>query len=140
MKKKIFILLISVFILNLIWEFLHFPLYICNLTISNNSLMILKVSLGDLLIISLIFFFVSLKNKSIRWLNSPSKFDYLVITFLGIVAAIFIELNALSIGRWSYKEVMPTIFGIGFTPLIQLAATSLIALWFVNLINPSKQH
>lgn len=44
-----------------------------------------------------------------------------------VATAAFIELRALSQGRWSYAESMPTVFTIGLSPLIQLPLTGTLA-------------
>ena len=50
------------------------------------------------------------------------------VFLLALVAtAAFIELRALSQGRWSYAESMPTVFTIGLSPLVQLALTGTLA-------------
>jgi hypothetical protein len=36
---------------------------------------------------------------------------------VGIGTTIAIELWALSVGRWQYREGMPTVAGVGLTPL-----------------------
>lgn len=43
-----------------------------------------------------------------------------------LVVAIGIELWALSIGRWSYTDSMPTVGPIGVSPLVQLPLTGAI--------------
>jgi len=93
---------------------------------------LLRASITDLILISAIFLIVTAKNKNIKWINKPSKLDYATIVILGILTATVIELNALTLGRWSYVSSMPTVFGIGLSPLIQLATTSLIALWLIR--------
>jgi len=48
----------------------------------------------------------------------------------GVIAAIWIEYRAVFLlDRWGYVAAMPTIFGVGFTPLVQLALTGLVSLW-----------
>ncbi|MBU0957584.1 MAG: hypothetical protein KKF56_02105 [Nanoarchaeota archaeon] len=138
MKKRIITLLIIIFILNLIWEFSHFPLYI-DLSWENSTLHLIYATFGDLLLISIIFTIISLKNKTINWINKSSIFDYILITFLGIIIAVFIELRAFVENKWEYTQYMPTIFSIGLTPLIQLAVTGILSLLILNFIFKQKQ-
>ncbi len=37
-----------------------------------------------------------------------------------LLGAVAVEREALAMGRWSYAEAMPTLGGIGLTPLVQL--------------------
>lgn len=137
MKKQFIILLILFFLLNLFWEISHSLLFDWNQSPLQNNVefyigRILFSTFGDLLILTLIFVVISLKNKSWKWVNKPSKIDYTLIIILGIIFAILIEIRASIQGKWHYTEFMPTIFGIGLTPLVQLFTTALIALWLVR--------
>lgn len=130
---KIIILITIIFLLNIIWEVSHYSLYIDMSGIPKYSHLLIA-SFGDLFFISFIFLIVSLKNKNIKWIEKPSKIDYLLIIILSLATAIFIELRALNIGRWAYTSAMPTIFNIGLSPLIQLAVTSMTALWAIRIV------
>jgi len=124
-------------VLNLIWEFSHYSLYIDLSGISPVPHLILA-SFTDMLIIFGILIVISIKNKNFRWIRKAGKFDYVFIIVLGLIVAIFIELWALGIDRWAYKEFMPTIFGIGLSPLIQLGLTGVISLFVVSYF--LRQH
>ncbi len=129
---KIILLLATIFILNLVWEYLAHTLYISFSTLSK-PLLILIASLGDVMYISIIFLLISLQNKNLNWINKPDKLDYLVIIILGILLAIFIETKAFILGKWAYTSLMPTIFRIGLSPLLELFVTAILALKLVNL-------
>jgi len=132
-KKRFFIAGLIALILNIIWEFSHHSLYIDLSGIPKYSHLIIA-SFGDMLDILGIFVIVSLKNKNLNWIKNPSKFDYLMVVFLGLIIAIFIEMINLNLGRWEYTAAMPTLFGIGISPLIQLALTGIISLIFIKQI------
>lgn len=131
-KKRFFIAALIALILNAIWEFSHYSLYIDLSGIPKDSHLIIA-SFTDMLIIQGILAIISLKNKNFKWIKSPSKLDYLLIVSIGLVVAIFIELINLNVGRWKYTAAMPIIFGIGVSPLIQLALTGIISLVILNL-------
>ncbi len=141
MKKKIKIIvlfLILAFLLNLFWEISHSPLYDWSKEPLRNDVnyyipRILYSSAGDLFLIIIIFSLLSIKNKNIIWINKPKKIDYLIIIISGLVLAVFIELRAITEGRWFYSSYMPALFGIGLTPLFQLAATFIIALVIIRI-------
>jgi len=132
-KKRFFIAGFIALILNIIWEFSHYPLYIDLSGIPKYPHLIIA-SFMDMLIIMGIFAIVSLKNRNFNWIKNPSKFDYLMVVFLGLIIAIFIEMINLNLGRWEYTAAMPTLFGIGISPLIQLALTGIISLIFIKQI------
>lgn len=132
--KRIISLSFIILTLNLIWEFSHYSLYI---NLSGISLVphLILASFTDLLIILGIFVVISLKNKSLDWINNPKRLDYFIIILFGLLIASTIELNALRIGRWAYTTLMPTILNIGITPLIQLFTTALISIYINRRFN-----
>src|SRR3989344_2342210 len=112
--KKVFLIFLLSFILNVVWENLHSFLYVGYMGGKITEFILLRASVGDAVIITILslpFIFIpSLKGKS--WL----------IIFVGVLISIFIELYALDTGRWAYNEYMPIIpiLSIGLTPTIQL--------------------
>ena len=131
-KKMLIIGFIALF-LNVIWEFSHYFLYIDLSGIPKYTHLIIA-SFTDMLIILGIFTIISLKNKNTNWIKNPGKFDYLMVILLGLIVAIFIEVKNLNLGRWEYTATMPTLFGIGISPLIQLAFTGIISLIFIKQV------
>lgn len=125
-------------ILNLIWEFSHSSLYI-HLSEAPKYLHLIMASLGDMLTIFGIFAIVSLKNRNFNWLKNPNKFDYILIVFLGLIVAVFVEIINLNLGRWAYTAAMSTILGIGVSPLIQLALTGTASLIIIKYIEGNKR-
>jgi len=58
-----------------------------------------------------------------------------VVAFLaiGLVITIVFELLATGpLNRWAYSESMPTILGVGVSPVAQWVILPLIQLWFVK--------
>ena len=137
MKKQLILLLILFFLLNLFWEVSHSLLFDWNQPPLQNNVefyiqRILFSTFGDLVILTIMFAIISLKNKSWKWINKPSRIDYVLVIILGTIFAIFIEIRASIQGRWHYNQFMPTIFGIGLTPLVQLFTIALLALWLIR--------
>lgn len=129
MKKQLTIIAVLVLVLNLIWEFSHYQLY-NDLSSITGAKHLIIASFGDLLFVFLILGIISLNVRSIRWIRNPSLKHYLKFVVLAMAVAIAIEvINVRYLGRWSYKNSMPTIFGIGLSPLVQLAVTGVISLW-----------
>ena len=135
--KKIILFFILAFSLNLAWEVSHSFLYDWSKLPLHNDIYfyipkILYSTLGDLIFLTLIFAVISIKSGNLEWMNNPGKADYFKIIFLGLIIAIFIEVRAMLFQKWAYNELMPTIFGIGITPLIQLALTGIFILWMIK--------
>lgn len=123
LKYPFFIFLIS-FILNLIWENIHFLLYAHYQGGEITRLILARASFFDALLTVLFvtpFLYVSFLKKH-SWL----------IVIFGIALAIGIEWNALQTGRWAYNELMPIIpfTPFGLTPVAQLGILGYITYRF----------
>src|SRR3989344_892529 len=47
--------------------------------------------------------------------------DYALISLLGLCVAVLVEYKAMLMGLWEYAPAMPTLFGLGISPLLQMA-------------------
>ncbi len=137
--NKFIFLFIGGFILNFIWEILHYQLYYDFSGIAKYPHLILA-SFTDAVIIIFIFIIISLKNKNLKWINKPKKLDYFVVMLLGLLIAAFIEVRALNIERWAYTANMPTVFEIGLSPLLQLSTTAILSLIIINFLNKRRHQ
>ncbi len=138
-------LVIISFFISLFWEIAHSLLYNWNALPLQNDVYfyiqkILLSTLGDVMYIVIIFLTISIFKRKISWIYSPKKLDYIFIVILGLLFAVFIEIKANIFNLWSYNQYMPQLLGIGLTPLIQLAITSLLTLMILNkfICNKSK--
>jgi hypothetical protein len=142
-EKKIYIrmtlkIVIFGFFLNLLWEVLHSLLYDWNKEPLINDIFVYIpritgfASALDTLWIFTFIIWASIFNRSIFWLKSPQIKDYGVFIAIGILYAILFEWMAVELNLWSYNELMPQIFGIGLTPLIQLALTGIVSLYLAS--------
>ncbi|NCO11617.1 hypothetical protein CO038_04790 [Candidatus Pacearchaeota archaeon CG_4_9_14_0_2_um_filter_39_13] len=125
------ILVIS-FFLNLLWEISHSLLYDWSKAPLRDGVnffvpRILISTIGDVFYIFIILLIISLFRRGFNWTIYPKKTDYTYLVILGLFIAILIEIKAGLLNLWSYNQYMPLIFGIGLTPLIQLAITSSLA-------------
>jgi len=134
-KKRIFSLALIILVLNLLWEFSHYQLY-NDLSSITGPIHLIVASFGDVGWVFLAIGLVSLINKNITWINSPKKKHYILTIIFTMLIAIGIEVvNVYFLKRWAYLETMPIIFGIGLSPLVQLAITGTFSLWLSNKIN-----
>jgi len=63
--------------------------------------------------------------------------NYLQLSLFIIVSILFAytwEIYALKDKKWEYTDKMPLIFGVGLTPLIQLALTGFLSIYFTLYI------
>ena len=133
-KKKIIFFALIILVLNLIWEFSHYNLY-NDLTGIPQTFHLITAGFSDVFWIFLMFAIVSIINGSIEWVENPTKKDYFLVVIFGLVIAVLIEVINLDLGRWAYRETMPVIFGIGLSPLVQLAITGVLGLLILNKLN-----
>lgn len=126
--KKISIIFIAAFILNLVWENLHSFLYGNYKGAEITQLILMKATLGDAVMITVItlpFLFLAFFRKHL-W----------GIVVIGFIVAISIEWYALATDRWVYNTYMPIIpfLSVGLTPTVQLALLGLLSFkiqeWF----------
>jgi len=112
--KKVLVIFVSAFVLNLVWENLHSFLYGNYMGSKITESILLRATLADAVMITIIILpFV--------FLSSFKRYNWLII-FIGIVVAVSIEWYALGTGRWAYNSYMPIIplISIGLTPVLQL--------------------
>lgn len=119
--KKLGIIFLLAFILNVFWENLHSFLYSNYMGGKITEFILIRASLFDAIMITMILlpfvFLNSFKNSK------------LLIIFFGIVIAIFNEWYGLSTGRWAYNSLMPIlpIIKVGLTPVLQLGVLGYIS-------------
>ena len=139
--RELFLIILLIFILgfslNFIWESFHaIFLYTCcqNMDAPSFVRLISYASFIDALVISIMYIAISLFS-GFSWINKPNKRNLLIFLLLGLIIAIWIEYRGVYLlKKWSYSFLMPQIFGIGLSPLVQLVITGLIALWIVRKI------
>jgi hypothetical protein len=126
-----YVSLLSVFVLSfgldVFWENAHSVLYASYQNQPITELVLLRASLGDALILTLMAlpFVYSRYFRKRKWLSLP----------IGFVIAVVIELYALHVGRWAYTNSMPIIplLHVGVTPAVQLGLLGYVTYSFVLL-------
>ena len=112
-----------------VWEFAQcVPLYIEGrfpMTLAN----MLRVTIADVGLSALIYGAVALAQRDVAWGLQPTRCGVLAAMAIGAVLAAGIEWHALANNRWAYSPWMPTIFGIGLLPVLQLGAGTVFPLW-----------
>jgi hypothetical protein len=109
--------------INYLWEMAQMPLYRAmpfgELT---SWLLCFRASLGDGLIVLLIWGGGVLLFRSPLWFRRVRALPLLYLLAAGALIAVGIELHALAYGRWSYSPLMPLLplLGVGLSPFLQL--------------------
>lgn len=122
-------LLVVSFALNWLWEMAQMPAYVETATRSwrETALQCAAFSVGDAVLTWIIYAVAVTATRRMRSLTEL-KF-YLLLSALGVMAAVFIELMANTMGYWAYSERMPTVLGVGLLPILQLATLVPVSVW-----------
>ena len=123
------------FLLNFLWEALHAVYFYerHDFSVSNYVPMLIYVSSVDGLLIDGLYMATGLVWRKILWIKEFSYLQGLLFAAGGILTAGFVEYRSVYIAdRWVYKANMPTILGLGLSPLVQLSITGLISVWLAK--------
>jgi hypothetical protein len=110
-------------IINYPWELAHSPLYEGMSDFSHALWYCFVASLGDGLLVLLIFGAGCVALRRSDWFVSPGRRGYLVMLAVGLVIGMVVEWTAVHVmGRWTYAPRMPVIpiFNVGLTPVAQM--------------------
>lgn len=127
--------------IELLWEIAQFPLY--DVWHQNDWAYILyglaHCTLGDLLILLIVYEVLALLNRDRRWYTSGPMVNGLLFTLLGAGYTVFSEfMNVRVKGTWGYTELMPIVpvLNVGGMPLLQWLLIPPILLWLLRLYSP----
>jgi len=133
MPRRIVIIFISAFILNLIWEHLHSVLYVSYKGETVTNLILLRAALFDAAVISFSSYpFLLWKPGFYRCCRSLASTTLFVVCLT--LFAVTLEKWALITSRWTYTDTMPIIpfLDVGLTPAIQLGLLGYLSVWFAD--------
>ncbi len=137
--RLLFVLFCSAFLLNFLWEAIHGAFLYEGLEkmISVEYVpLILYAATVDSVLIVFMWGLSTLALKDVNLFKTKLAFSWVLFISLGLLFAIFIEVRAVFFeNRWEYSSLMPTIFGIGISPLIQLVITGILAIKIANLFD-----
>lgn len=73
----------------------------------------------DVAITAAAYLTAALASRRLDWIRISARWPYAIYFAAGLSVTIVIERWAVSAGRWTYRDAMPAIAGIGLTPLLQ---------------------
>lgn len=110
------------FALNLTWEIAHVRLYTIWTTADGSGIAwaVIHCSLGDVLIALAMFALAGMVFRRADWPASRPWTGGLIVVIGAMAFTASSEwYNVYRAGNWAYTASMPTIFGIGVSPLLQ---------------------
>ena len=144
MKKAWLILSIFTigFLLNLIWENLHAPLFKGFTNFWDHFMICFWASLVDAATILLLYGLVVFWYKDLYWFRYMNWKTALVLIVAGGTIAVGFEYWAFAINYWTYAEEMPVVpyLGIGLSPLLQMMLLPLLTFILVAQMSKSKEN
>ena len=109
------------FVLHYSWESFHLPLYTNYGNVGGILPIQLYAALGDVFYTLLVVAFIALYKRDAGWMRRARGGDYALLSLLGLCVAVLVEYKAMLMGLWEYAPAMPTLFGLGISPLLQMA-------------------
>lgn len=116
------VLAVSGFILHGVWEFAHSQLYTDHVRGWAYVLWSrVHCTAGDVMILLVCFWLTAIVARSRKWFAGPNRRTAIFLfLILGLGYTTFSEwLNTTVRETWSYTEAMPTMGGIGLSPILQ---------------------
>ncbi|MBI4154665.1 hypothetical protein HY498_01100 [Candidatus Woesearchaeota archaeon] len=132
-KKFALAIFVVAYILNFLWEYLHYPLYNCKFPLGVCAVV---TSFRDALIILGIYFLGVLFFKNNRWILNLTKLKLGLLLVTSFFIAYIIELQGIYFGKWSYNEFMPIIpvLNVGLSPILQMIFLSFITFLIIKFL------
>ncbi len=124
MTKFLLHLFLMAVLLNFAWEMTQLPLYSEVGLGTRDYVEALRihwdVTIKDALMIITVYAAISFFFKNWKWPVNFEKEWLVFIAALPIWQAVVEYYSVYLIGRWAYGELMPTILGVGLSPLLQM--------------------
>jgi hypothetical protein len=115
------------FFLNLLWEVLHCVLYTTclEMPLGRVQRLLVIMSLKDAFWITLFYVISVLLFGSTNIVANVPQLGFFVA--IALIFSFVDEYVSLRKGRWEYAPSMPTVLGVGVSPLLELAVTGVAA-------------
>jgi len=126
------------YMLNFVWESLHAVFLYAGHDFSAKKyvLMVSYVSAIDGLLVLGIYLFVAALWRDMLWIQKMNAKHICALLVTGLLLAAAIEHERVFVMKtWSYNQLMPTVFGLGVSPLAQLCCTGLLAVWLSKRVS-----
>lgn len=124
----------TAFLLHYAWEALHAPLYTNYGSLGGPLPLALYATLGDVFYTLFAVAVVALYRRDGGWIIRARGVDYAALALFGFCISVFVEYKALFLERWEYAPAMPLLFGIGLSPILQMAVLLPLSVFLARLL------
>ena len=120
---------------NYLWELGQSPLYLPASTLSGMLWHCFVASLGDGLIIGLIYGACALLFRERDWYLRMSLPRWGVLLTANLAVGTLVEWAGLRLHRWSYADTMPLVpgVGVGLVPILQMLMLPPLVFWVCRM-------
>lgn len=128
------------FVLNLAWEIAHVRLYSLWLEADGWRIAwsVFHCSLGDVVIAFAMFGLAGIFLRRVDWpLSRPWAGGMIIVIGATTFTAWSEWYNVYRVGAWSYTPDMPTIYGIGLSPLLQWLIIPVVLVVACRALSPA---
>jgi len=136
LKNYVIKIIVISIVLNFVWEMVQMPLYE-NFSFSDKTTVFcLLASLGDAIMILIIYFIGSALFKSYSWFARINLRTIVYIAIAGLVLSVSGELIALNLNLWNYSSLMPKLFftSIGLSPILQMIILPILTFMIAGVL------
>jgi len=136
LKNYVIKIIVISFILNFVWEMVQMPLYENFSFSGTTTIFCLLASLGDAVMILIIYFIGSALFKSYSWFFRLNLKTIIYIAIAGLVLSVSGELIALNLNLWNYSSLMPRLFftSIGLSPVLQMVILPILTFMIAGVL------
>ena len=140
---RVFAIILATYALHFAWEMGQGSLFapISRLPYWTATAWCARAAGWDVVIGAAAYLAAALTGRRALWIRRRTFLPFAIYFAVGLGVTIVIERWATSVGRWQYLEPMPTIAGIGLTPLLQWvvvpAATLIVVRWAGGAATPN---
>lgn len=119
--RRVFAIILAVYALHFVWEMGQGGLFaeMDRLPFWRATAWCAQAAGWDVVISAAAYGAAVLAARRLRWVEQRRWWPFAIYFAVGLTITVAIEKWAISVGRWQYKEAMPTIAAIGLSPLLQ---------------------
>lgn len=119
--RRLFAIALAAYALHFGWEMAHASLFtpMERLPFWQATAWCARAAGWDVVISAAAYAAAALTARCVLWPGRRRAWPFAIYFLAGLGITIAIERWAVSVGRWDYRQAMPTIAGIGLTPLLQ---------------------
>ena len=142
MTYRVVALAVVAFALHFAWEMGHAKWFatMSELPFWTATAWCARAALWDVAISAGAYLAAAVVARNARWIRQRSALSLAVYIAFGLAVTVAIERWALAVGRWRYAATMPTIVGVGLSPLLQWIVVPLLIVAVARVIPNTRLH